>query len=106
MEDSGLTPSLSLNCTLRDSRYSGRTRLLRRLFGSCVFPGGLLGAGRLRLCSSGPLLCPPTPYSILNSAGSASPTVGSMVGTVGNGTALATAGSPPADRAARRRRHR
>src|ERR1035441_9098648 len=51
---------------LRHSRYSSRAQPLRRLFGSPFFPGVLLGAGRLRLCSFGPLLRPPTLYSILN----------------------------------------
>ena len=59
----------------RHSRYSSPARLLGRLcrwcfygrlFGGPFFPGGLRGAGRLRLCSFGLLLRPPTPYSILN----------------------------------------
>src|ERR1039457_7433741 len=75
MEDSGLTPSPSPTGRLCHSRSSRRARLLgrlccwcfyRRLFGSPFFPGVLLGAGRLRLCSFGPLLRPPTLYSILN----------------------------------------
>src|ERR1035441_7582127 len=75
MEDSDLTPSLPLN----------RQVVPQPVQSSCpafgppepvvplpppswwlFFPGGLLGAGRLRLCSVCPLLRPPTPYSILN----------------------------------------
>ena len=61
--DEGPSRGMPATCAVRDHRHHGRlgSKACGRLLGSRLFPGGLLGAGRLRLGSFGPLLRPPTP---------------------------------------------